>query len=179
MALPSSGQLSFSAIATELGAAGALSLRGMSALAGKSTPDAVSEFYGYSYIQYAYVNYVFTGYDIPNSGDVFVEVYDQNTSTYAYPTPYFFPNGSSYEYDESLTTNLIVGHTYTIINYRENTDTYGNSYVYTNIYNSNITIDYLSYVTSYDMGSYYAQTYVELYIPDTSSILMNFENGPL
>jgi len=52
MALPSSGQLTFSAIATELGIAGYQSngadLRGMSSDAGFSTPDNISEFYGYS-----------------------------------------------------------------------------------------------------------------------------------
>lgn len=50
MALPSAGNpLSFSQIKTELGAASTnVSLRSMSSTAGKSTPDAVSEFYGYS-----------------------------------------------------------------------------------------------------------------------------------
>jgi hypothetical protein len=52
MALPSSGQLTFSAIATELGIAGysyiGVDLRDMSSDAGFSTPDAISEFYGYS-----------------------------------------------------------------------------------------------------------------------------------
>jgi hypothetical protein len=49
MALPSSGPLSFSAIANELGTSlSNVSLRGMSNSAGFSTPDSVSEFYGYS-----------------------------------------------------------------------------------------------------------------------------------
>ena len=49
MALPTSGPLSFSAIANELGTPlSNVSLRGMSNSAGFSTPDAVSEFYGYS-----------------------------------------------------------------------------------------------------------------------------------
>lgn len=50
MALPSSGQLGFGQIATELyGSTGSnRSLRDMSANVGFSTPDAVSEFYGYS-----------------------------------------------------------------------------------------------------------------------------------
>lgn len=47
MALPSSGPLSISMIRTELGSASG-SLRALSALAGKSIPDAISEFYGYS-----------------------------------------------------------------------------------------------------------------------------------
>ena len=52
MALPSAGNpLSFSQIRTELSAASTnVSLRSMSSTAGKSTPDAVSEFYGYSSI---------------------------------------------------------------------------------------------------------------------------------
>jgi hypothetical protein len=48
MALPLSGPLSFSAIAGELGIGTPYSLRSMSSQAGFSTPDSVSEFYGYS-----------------------------------------------------------------------------------------------------------------------------------
>jgi hypothetical protein len=55
MALPSSGQLSFSTIATELATAPPFSLRNMSSIAGKSTPDAVSEFYGYGAVTYTYL----------------------------------------------------------------------------------------------------------------------------
>ena len=47
MALPTSGQLSFSAIAVELSISTPYSLRTMSSIAGFSTPDAVSDFYGY------------------------------------------------------------------------------------------------------------------------------------
>jgi hypothetical protein len=47
MPLPSSGQISISQIRTELGTSDG-SLRNLSSLAGKSTPDAMSEFYGYS-----------------------------------------------------------------------------------------------------------------------------------
>ena len=53
MSLPPSGPLSFNDIASELGIGTTpLSLRSMSALAGFSTPDAVSEFYGYSSVLY-------------------------------------------------------------------------------------------------------------------------------
>lgn len=49
MALPSTGPLSFNQIRTELGTAQAnSSLRSLSSCAGFSTPDAVSEFYGFS-----------------------------------------------------------------------------------------------------------------------------------
>lgn len=47
MALPTSGPISISQIKAELGS-GSNSLRELSAAAGKSTPDAMSEFYGYS-----------------------------------------------------------------------------------------------------------------------------------
>ena len=47
MALPSSGTLSIGDIRTELGSSSG-SLRTLSGLAGFSTPDAISEFYGYS-----------------------------------------------------------------------------------------------------------------------------------
>lgn len=46
MALQSSGAISISQIQAEVG--GSYSLRALSAAAGKSTPDAMSEFYGYS-----------------------------------------------------------------------------------------------------------------------------------
>lgn len=55
MALPGSGQLSLGNIATEQAISlSNVSLRSMSATAGFSTPDSVSEFYGYSAITYTY-----------------------------------------------------------------------------------------------------------------------------
>lgn len=49
MALQSSGQISLNDIKTELGAASTdVSLRAMSSTAGKASPDAISEFYGYA-----------------------------------------------------------------------------------------------------------------------------------
>ena len=49
MALPSSGPISGSQIATELGASSTnISLRGLSSTASFSSPDSYSEFYGYS-----------------------------------------------------------------------------------------------------------------------------------
>jgi hypothetical protein len=52
MALPTSGPLSFSAIANEQGISlSNLSLRSMSATVGFTTPDAVSEFYGYTAVK--------------------------------------------------------------------------------------------------------------------------------
>lgn len=50
MALQSSGQISLNDIKVELGAAATnVSLRSMSSTAGKSSPDAISEFYGYTH----------------------------------------------------------------------------------------------------------------------------------
>jgi hypothetical protein len=57
MPLPSSGAISISQIRTELGTSSG-SLRTLSSIAGKSTPDAMSEFYGYS----ASVNVDITAY---------------------------------------------------------------------------------------------------------------------
>ena len=48
MSLPSSGPLSLSQIGTAVGASAPYSLRSMSATAYKSTPDAMSEFYGFN-----------------------------------------------------------------------------------------------------------------------------------
>lgn len=48
MTLPSSGPLSISQIASELGVSSNTSLRSLSSLASKSAPDSFSEFYGYT-----------------------------------------------------------------------------------------------------------------------------------
>lgn len=63
MALPTSGLLKFTDIATELGLSlSNLSLRSMSNTAGFSIPDAVSEFYGYSNLTYTfYLDLVYNG----------------------------------------------------------------------------------------------------------------------
>lgn len=56
MALPSSGPLSISQIHTALGSS-SYSLHTLSVAAGKTTPDAISEFYGYSSLTYVYLYY--------------------------------------------------------------------------------------------------------------------------
>ena len=61
MALQSSGAISISQIRTELGS-GSGSLRTLSAAAGKSTPDAMSEFYSYSNTHTVYSNFYYPGY---------------------------------------------------------------------------------------------------------------------
>ncbi len=55
MALPSSGPLSINQIRTELNTS-TYSLRSLSSLAGKGTPDSISEFYGYA-LPPAYITY--------------------------------------------------------------------------------------------------------------------------
>lgn len=62
MPLPPSGQISISQIRTELGTSDG-SLRYLSSLAGFSTPDAMSEFYGYSATRpVGLYNYSYYGY---------------------------------------------------------------------------------------------------------------------
>lgn len=55
MPLPSSGAISIGAVRTELNV-GTSNLRGLSSLLGKSTPDSLSEFYGYA-LPPAIINY--------------------------------------------------------------------------------------------------------------------------
>lgn len=61
MALQSSGAISISQIKAELGSS-SYSLRTLSSEAGKSTPDAMSEFYGYSGITVVQIDFVYPQY---------------------------------------------------------------------------------------------------------------------
>ena len=86
MALPSVGNpLSFSQIRTELSAASTnVSLRSMSSTAGKSTPDAVSEFYGYSNIPLGLSSALYTqNLSSTTSWDIFQGDNEIDTSVYA------------------------------------------------------------------------------------------------
>ena len=68
MALPSSGPLSLNDIRVELQQAQAnSSLGALSDLAGFAAPDAVSDFYGYSYAAYNTFSIINEGYDDPGS----------------------------------------------------------------------------------------------------------------
>ena len=80
MALQSSGQISLNNIATELALTPPFSLRSMSSTAGKSTPDSVSEFYGYSAaITYTYHNNYAAG---DPCGDNFWDIYLGSNGVY-------------------------------------------------------------------------------------------------
>jgi hypothetical protein len=83
MALPSSGQLSLNDIRVELGLAQSnVSLHSMSVTAGFSTPDAVSEFWGYpptpNYRTFAIVN------TATSSGEVCSILEEDNLTLYFY-----------------------------------------------------------------------------------------------
>jgi len=100
MALPSSGEISIGDIKTEIGSSSG-SLRTLSSAAGKSTPDAISEFHGYSHV-------TLTSYtsSIPSNATLFNVCSESPTVTYyhngvtAYPstgnTVYTNSNGSTY-----------------------------------------------------------------------------------
>jgi len=85
MALPSSGPLSINDIRVELQQSQAnSSLRSLSNLAGFSTPDAISEFYGYSYTNYR----SFSIYDQGQSQGEVCNIIDQDNLTL-----YFYESG--------------------------------------------------------------------------------------
>ncbi len=82
MALQGSGPISINDIRVELSQAQAnSSLRSLSSLAGKSTPDAMSEFYGYSNVTAtAYTFYVGDGgVGYPDPNQACAEAYDPVT----------------------------------------------------------------------------------------------------
>jgi len=100
MALPSSGEISIGDIKTEIGSSSG-SLRTLSSAAGKSIPDAISEFHGYSHV-------TLTSYtsSIPSNATLFNVCSQTPTATYyhdgltTYPvtgdTVYTNSNGSTY-----------------------------------------------------------------------------------
>jgi hypothetical protein len=80
MTLQSSGSISISQIKAELGSS-SNSLRDLSAAAGKSTPDSMSEFYGYSAtpVSYLYSIIAYSGY-VTVSGTYTTKTGGTNTS---------------------------------------------------------------------------------------------------
>lgn len=96
MALPSSGQLSLGDIAGELGVSlSNVSLRSMSSTAGFSTPDSVSEFYGY-------LNATYIGNFAANDpcNYEYFDIYYGNVDGY-----YYYWNGGAYVLAMNYATN--------------------------------------------------------------------------
>lgn len=116
MALPGSGQLSLGDIAGELGVSlSNVSLRSMSSTAGFSTPDSVSEFYGYSGVTYSY--YATWALDDPCNYDYY-DIYSGSDGAYyvdngGYQLMYGFAPGTVwYEYlyyDKNFAKNVYNG----------------------------------------------------------------------
>lgn len=97
MSLPSSGPLSINQIRTELGS-GSYSLRTLSSAAGKSTPDAISEFYGYSAAPqyYSYYVEVFTCYYGSCYGSSYSPPDGLLSSSSALDVGRYYPDASGY-----------------------------------------------------------------------------------
>lgn len=97
MPLPSSGSLSINQIRVELGS-GSYSLRTLSAAAGKSTPDAISEFYGFSAAPqyYAYTVEVFTCYAGSCYGSMYTPLNGYLVSANPLDVGRYYPDASSY-----------------------------------------------------------------------------------
>ena len=120
MALPSIGNpLSFSQIRTELSAASTnVSLRSMSSTAGKSTPDAVSEFYGYSNIPLGLSSALYTQtLSSTTSWDILQGENEFDTSAYAGKNLRLViqytngTSGTSYQGDFQIGATIYLGNT--------------------------------------------------------------------
>lgn len=98
MALQTSGPISINQIMTELGTTNG-SLRYLSNLAGKSTPDAMSEFYGYTSVITAQPSNVV----INRSGTVYA-TWTNTSSTYSIEIFWDGPAGSYYNTRTAGTT---------------------------------------------------------------------------
>ena len=110
MALPSSGTLSLNDIRVELGLAQSnVSLGSMSNSVGFTDPDAVSDFYGYSYANYNTFSIINTGYD--DSGTACGNKDDDNLTLYfagSGGTP-ACPTTSVILYTDTALTNVFDG----------------------------------------------------------------------
>lgn len=121
MALPSAGNpLSFSQIRTELSAASTnVSLRSMSSTAGKSTPDAVSEFYGYSNIPLGLSSALYTqnlssttSWDIFQGDNEISTLSDYNGKNGRLVIQYINgTSGTSYQGDFQIGATIYIGNT--------------------------------------------------------------------
>jgi len=93
MALPSSGQISIGDIRTEIGSSSG-SLRTLSAAAGKSTPDAMSEFYGYSSV-------TLTSFSSSINSNFFGVCSEPITATYYHDGSFTYPDVGDTVYSNS------------------------------------------------------------------------------
>lgn len=129
MALPSSGQLSISQIRDEEvnngGYASTYSLRQLSSNAGFSTPDSISEFYGYGLVTSGLVLNLFTNGTVsyPGSGTTWNDTSGggRNASMYRGTVPYvsgtpgyFDYNGGDYGFIGNTTLNNVMSNAITI-----------------------------------------------------------------
>jgi len=93
MALQSSGQISIGDIRTEIGSSSG-SLRTLSAAAGKSTPDAISEFYGYSHV-------TLTSFSSSINSNFFNVCSESITATYYHDGSFTYPDVGDTVYSNS------------------------------------------------------------------------------
>lgn len=151
MPLPSSGTITINQIRNELGTSNG-SLRYLSSLAGKSTPDAMSEFYGYS--NTVAIALYFNKYPTFTGGSA--TLYINNTSVGSINT-----NGSTLGY------NATIGSTFRVTvskgpNYADLSIIRGSTNLYTNYLTcldfGNINSDTITVTSG---GPYDAYAYVE------------------
>lgn len=157
MALPSSGQLGFSSIAGELSISlSNVSLRNMSSTAGFSTPDYVSEFYGYSNAVSTIPLYIYlfsfysTGQGYENSNYFSVYDYIDGIDVYYQSNILGVPS-----WDLDATVDLTPGHEYGLSGFAD--ETFQNSYVEINWHIMDPDDSYTQ--TYYDYGSYQGYGY--------------------
>ena len=93
MALQSSGPISIGDIRTEIGSSSG-SLRTLSAAAGKSTPDAISEFYGYSSV-------TLTSFSSSINSNFFGVCSEPITATYYHDGSFTYPDVGDTVYSNS------------------------------------------------------------------------------
>ena len=93
MALQSSGPISIGDIRTEIGSSSG-SLRTLSAAAGKSTPDAMSEFYGYSSV-------TLTSFSSSINSNFFGVCSEPITATYYHDGSFTYPDVGDTVYSNS------------------------------------------------------------------------------
>ena len=177
MTLPLSGPLSLSAIATELGTITPYSLRSMSSTAGFTTPDTVSEFYGYSaapttvtlYIDISVNNFSTYGYQGDNNS---WQIVDNTTSTEVF----YLEMWDEFEGTYSTSITLTIGHNYYFNGYMATSNSIFNEFVWepTNGFAGSpiYTLNELCYYWLGD-GSAFSQTSGDFTINSGGDMYMN------